>query len=206
MDHAGLMLLRDIAGGGKAALLDRANFLFVPIFNVDGHERISEWNRPNQRGHPGEAKKADFLGIDYTDYISPASGVKEVRWLGTPRLFKDLPVVGDKPGVLLRRPKGYYVPVTKPDVIARLKLHGIRMETLPEARTETFPAGSVHISTDQPLGDLAVVMLEPTSRDSLFAWGFFNELLQRTEYIEGYIVAPLAEKMLRDDPMLKADF
>ncbi len=237
---AGLMLLRDIAGGGKAALLDRANFLFVPIFNVDGHERISEWNRPNQRDHPGEAKKADFLGSDYTDYISPASGVKEVRWLGTPKLFKDLPVVGDKPGVLLRRPKGYYVPVTKPDVIARLKLHGIRMETLPEARTvsvdlyrlanvqvatepfeshynltaevkgeartETFPAGSVHISTDQPLGDLAVVMLEPTSRDSLFAWGFFNELLQRTEYIEGYIVAPLAEKMLRDDPMLKADF
>lgn len=75
-----------------------------------------------------------------------------------------------------------------------------------ESHVETFPAGSVRISTDQPLGDLVVVMLEPTSRDSLFAWGFFNELLQRTEDIEGYVVAPMAEKMLADDPKLKAEF
>jgi hypothetical protein len=62
------------------------------------------------------------------------------------------------------------------------------------------------VDTDQPLGDLAVVMLEPQSRDSLLAWGFFNEILQRTEYIEGYVVAPMAEKMLADDPKLKAEF
>jgi murein tripeptide amidase MpaA len=43
---AGLMLLRDIAFGGKKALLDGVNFLFVPIFNADGHERNSEWNLP----------------------------------------------------------------------------------------------------------------------------------------------------------------
>ena len=49
-------------------------------------------------------------------------------------------------------------------------------------------------------------MLEPASRDSLFAWGFFNEILQRTEYIEGYVVAPMAEKMLAADPKLKAEF
>ena len=24
--------------------------LFVPVFNVDGHERFGHWNRPNQRG------------------------------------------------------------------------------------------------------------------------------------------------------------
>jgi hypothetical protein len=75
-----------------------------------------------------------------------------------------------------------------------------------EMRRETFPVGSVRVHTDQPLGDLAVVMLEPESRDSLFAWGFFNEILQRTEYIEGYVVAPMAEKMLDDDPKLKAEF
>ena len=33
---AGLMLLRDLAFGGKAGLLDRANFLFIPVFNADG--------------------------------------------------------------------------------------------------------------------------------------------------------------------------
>jgi murein tripeptide amidase MpaA len=24
--------------------------MFVPVFNVDGHERFGKWNRPNQRG------------------------------------------------------------------------------------------------------------------------------------------------------------
>ena len=48
---AGLMLLRDMTvRGTKRELLDGANFLFVPIFNVDGHERFNRWFRINQRG------------------------------------------------------------------------------------------------------------------------------------------------------------
>src|SRR3990170_2608192 len=46
---AGLMLLRDIALRGKDHLLDHADLIFVPIFNADGHERTSPFNRPNQR-------------------------------------------------------------------------------------------------------------------------------------------------------------
>ena len=75
-----------------------------------------------------------------------------------------------------------------------------------EKHSGTFPAGSVRVPTDQPLGDLAVVMLEPESADSLFAWGFFPEKLQRTEYIEGYVIAPMAEKMLADNAQLKVEF
>ena len=47
---AGMMLLRDIAFGTKKALLDKVNFLFIPILSVDAHERFSAFNRPNQRG------------------------------------------------------------------------------------------------------------------------------------------------------------
>src|ERR1051325_1051172 len=48
---AGLMLLRDMTvRGTKADLLGAANFLFVPIFNVDGHARTSRFGRVNQRG------------------------------------------------------------------------------------------------------------------------------------------------------------
>lgn len=47
---AGLMLLRDIAFRNKDSLLDKVDLVFVPIFNVDGHERASRTNRPNQRG------------------------------------------------------------------------------------------------------------------------------------------------------------
>jgi len=48
---AGFLALRDILDGKLAAgVLDRQVLLFVPVFNVDGHERFAKWNRPNQRG------------------------------------------------------------------------------------------------------------------------------------------------------------
>ena len=48
---AGLMLVRDIAISGKLAhLIDHVTILFMPIFNVDGHERFSAYNRVNQNG------------------------------------------------------------------------------------------------------------------------------------------------------------
>jgi murein tripeptide amidase MpaA len=432
---AGLMLLRDICFRGKPSLLDRANLLFVPVFNADGHERSSEWNRPNQRGpvrqgwrttaqnlnlnrdymkadspemqamlglinqwsptlyldihvtdgidhqyditfgyngdsgafswsphisqwlnqvyrpateaalkamghipgpffevsderdlarglsmgpslpryshgygdlrhlpavlvethslkpyrqrvlgtyvlieaalrtlgtegnalqqavaadvaaaparvalnggkNTGEKKTTDFLGVSSETYSSPATGTNEIRWLGTPKLYSQLPVTVEKADLEVARPKAYWVPVTKPQVIARLKLHGIHMETQAAPRTmtlemyrlvnpqpqtndgfhpyegrftlktrvkaeirqETFPAGSVRVPTAQPLGDLAVALLEPQSSDSFLAWGFFLELLQRTEYIEGYVLAPMADQMLATDPKLKAEF
>jgi hypothetical protein len=192
----------------------------------------------------GARTSMDFQGIAFETYLSTASGSREIRWLGTPKLYPGLPVWLGKPSLHLQRPKAYWVPVTKTDVISRLKIHGIRLETLAEAKTValemyrlvnpkrgasesshpfesrhtlkagvhaekhtvTFPAGSVRVETDQALGDLAIALLEPESDDSLFAWGFFLEVLQRTEYIEGYVVAPMAEKMLAGDPKLKADF
>ncbi|MEY4555540.1 MAG: hypothetical protein RL093_659 [Pseudomonadota bacterium] len=76
----------------------------------------------------------------------------------------------------------------------------------PERRDWTFPAGSVRVPTDQPLGDIVVLLLEPQSSESFFAWGLFPEVLSRVEYIEGYAIAPLAEAMMAADPALKAAF
>lgn len=73
-------------------------------------------------------------------------------------------------------------------------------------RTEHYPAGSFRVPTDQPLGDLAVVLLEPASPDSFFQWGFFDQVLQPTEYIEGYVLEPMAERMLASDPQLAEEF
>src|SRR5947209_3711781 len=48
---AGLALLRDIAiTRTQAALLDNVVLLFIPIYNADGHERFSPYNRINQNG------------------------------------------------------------------------------------------------------------------------------------------------------------
>ena len=76
----------------------------------------------------------------------------------------------------------------------------------PEQRDWTFQPGSVRVPTDQTLGDVVVLLLEPQSSESLFAWGLFPEVLSRVEYIEGYAIAPLAERMLAADPALKAEF
>ncbi|QQX80194.1 carboxypeptidase [Shewanella sp. KX20019] len=70
----------------------------------------------------------------------------------------------------------------------------------------TLAVGTVRIDTDQPLGDLAILLLEPQSPDSLFQWGFFNPIFTRTEYIENYAVEPLAAQMLKADPALQATF
>jgi hypothetical protein len=75
-----------------------------------------------------------------------------------------------------------------------------------ERRRERFPAGSVRVSTDQPLATLAMILLEPASTDSFLQWGFFHEILQRTEYVEGYVMEPLAERMLAADPELRAEY
>ncbi len=46
-----LSLLRDmVINKSKAGLLDRAVFVFIPMYNADGHERRSAYNRINQDG------------------------------------------------------------------------------------------------------------------------------------------------------------
>src|SRR4249919_2528754 len=48
---AGFRALRALLDGkASAGALDKQVLVFVPVFNVDGHERFGAWNRPNQRG------------------------------------------------------------------------------------------------------------------------------------------------------------
>ncbi|MCC4604660.1 M14 family metallopeptidase [Xanthomonas campestris] len=48
---AGFLALRELLEGKtNKGVLDKLVWVFVPVFNVDGHERFGAWNRPNQRG------------------------------------------------------------------------------------------------------------------------------------------------------------
>jgi hypothetical protein len=48
---AGFLALREMLENRIAqGALDKQVLVFVPVFNVDGHERFAKWNRPNQRG------------------------------------------------------------------------------------------------------------------------------------------------------------
>lgn len=48
---AGFLALRQMLQGQAApGALEKCVVVFVPVFNIDGHERFGRWNRPNQSG------------------------------------------------------------------------------------------------------------------------------------------------------------
>lgn len=73
---AGFQVLRELLEeDGKRRTLEALTLLFVPVFNVDGHERFGAWNRPNQRGpqEMGWRTTAQNLNLnrDYAKAESP---------------------------------------------------------------------------------------------------------------------------------------
>jgi hypothetical protein len=72
---ASLMILRDLAIGRLPEVLEAATLLVVPIYNVDGHERVSPYNRPNQDG-PAEGMgfRTSAQGLDLNrDHLKAVS-------------------------------------------------------------------------------------------------------------------------------------
>jgi hypothetical protein len=237
-----------------------------------------EADRPSQVGTGRERPKTPtgkrlFAAMASETRVSRVTDRKEIQWLGKATENIEVNIYEGKPARMLKRPTVYWVPVTKPEVIERLRLHGIRLEVLEQPRIvrvemarlpkvpqksgrvqlqmeceapvksqtgcikfeiyegrtrmqieceapvrsqtgcgnskkqeETYPTGSVRVPTDQPLGNLAMLLLDPASEDSLLVWGFFPEILQQTEYLEPYVLVPMAEAMLQEDAALADEF
>jgi len=181
----------------------------------------------------------EFPGVEVRLSPSEISGTERIEWTGK-RVDLRVPVFETtRPLGRVAPPPAYWIPAAWPEVIERLKLHGVVVEELSEPRKVDvevyrlgepqygkepyegrltvkaeaslerrrmlFPAGSVRVRVDQPLGTLAVLLLEPASSDSFFQWGFFLSIFQRTEYGESYVLEPLAEQMLAD-PAVEAAF
>src|SRR5438876_5018293 len=73
---AGFIALRELLGEtASPGVPERIAILFVPAFNVDGHERFGRWNRPNQNGpeEMGWRTTAQNLNLnrDYTKADAP---------------------------------------------------------------------------------------------------------------------------------------
>ena len=73
---AGFLALRQLLDDKAApGTLKSFVFVFVPVFNIDGHERFGRWNRPNQNGpeEMGWRTTAQNLNLnrDYTKLDAP---------------------------------------------------------------------------------------------------------------------------------------
>jgi murein tripeptide amidase MpaA len=68
---AGLALLRDIAvTKTREGLLNKVVVLFIPIYNVDGHERFGPYNRINQNGPAEMGWRANATNLNLNrDYM-----------------------------------------------------------------------------------------------------------------------------------------
>jgi murein tripeptide amidase MpaA len=79
---AGLMLLRDVAvSGHDPHLLDHVVLVYIPVYNVDGHEHSSPYNRINQNGPEsmGFRGQAQYLNLN-RDYVK-AEAPETLAWL-----------------------------------------------------------------------------------------------------------------------------
>jgi murein tripeptide amidase MpaA len=92
---AGLALLRDIAiTKTREALLERAVLLFIPIYNVDGHELRSPYNRINQNGPAEMGWRANATNLNLNRDYTKADAPETRAWLRLwnewrPELFID---------------------------------------------------------------------------------------------------------------------
>jgi hypothetical protein len=90
-----------------------------------------------------------------------------------------------------------------PSYEGRMLING---EAIAERRTVTYLPGSVVVDTNQRLGLLAMILLEPDSPDSFLRWGFFSATLTSAEAPEAYVLEPMAQRMLLESPALRAAF
>lgn len=91
---AGFLALREVLEGKAAkGALDKLVLVFVPVFNVDGHERFGPWNRPNQRGpvEMGWRTTAQNLNLN-RDYLKADSPEMQAM-LGLVQAWDPLAVV-----------------------------------------------------------------------------------------------------------------
>lgn len=78
-----MLLLRDLAADPALAerLLERVTLVFIPIFNVDGHERFSAWGRINQNGPEEMGWRVNAANLNLNrDYLK-ADTVEMRAWL-----------------------------------------------------------------------------------------------------------------------------
>lgn len=93
---AGFLFLREVLEQRKETL-KKVTFVFVPIYNVDGHERFGKYNRPNQVGpeEMGWRTTAKNLNLnrDYAKVDAPETQVL-LRFLNMwdPTVYLDLHV------------------------------------------------------------------------------------------------------------------
>jgi hypothetical protein len=165
---AGFIALREmLAGTAAPGVLERVVILFVPAFNVDGHERVGRWNRPNQVGpeETGWRATAQNLNLnrDYTKADAPEMrAMLRLLQQWDPLVCADLHVTDGadfEPDISLQVEPIYQGDPTlfgsgvrmRDDLIAKLEQQGsLPLPFYPDLVEADDPAGGFHLTVYSP--------------------------------------------------------
>jgi hypothetical protein len=179
-----LALLRDmVINKSKAGLLDRAVFVFIPIYNADGHERRSAFNRINQDGPAEMGWRANATNLNLNrDYMKADAPETRAflamynRW--TPDFFVDDHVtdgadfqydvtfsIDDSPAVPLAT-REWVDNVAAPSIAGYVNQHGhVALDTYVELVNERDLSKGIQAYDDPPRFSTGYVTL--TGRPSM---------------------------------------
>src|SRR5882724_1270969 len=183
---AGFIALRELLGETAApGVLERIAILFVPAFNVDGHERFGRWNRPNQNGpeETGWRTTAQNLNLnrDYTKADAPEMRAM-LRLIDTwdPLVCADLHVTDGadfEPDISIQ-----VEPINQGDPALRasaLQLRARLMERLTESGSMPLDFYPDLAKTDDPSSGFALTVYSPR-----FSTGYFPQRNRFTVLVE----------------------
>jgi murein tripeptide amidase MpaA len=174
-----LALLRDIViNKTKAGLLDHVVFVFIPVYNLDGHERRSAYTRINQNGPEVAGWRANGSNLNLNrDYMKADAPETRAflkmfhRWL--PDFFVDDHVTDgmdyqydvtfqadDTPDVATATARWLHETVT-PELAAKVNAAGhVAFPTLINLNDETDPAKGLAYNANEPRFSTGQMILE----------------------------------------------
>lgn len=200
-----LILLRDIALGYRPDILEGLTLLVVPFYNVDGHERVSRWNRPNQNGPvDGMGFRTTARGLDLNrDFLK--ADAPETRALlalvgaWKPDLFVDDHVTdgADFQATLT-------LSYANEGVTAKPLVEWLR-RVVPRALAEVEEAGyktGPYVEFVDPLDPLKGI--DPGAFGARYSTGYFPLRSVPSILVENHAIKPYGERVVANEHFLRA--
>ncbi len=176
---AGFIALRELLEGRvDRGALSRVTVLFIPVLNVDGHERFGAWNRPNQRGPQETGWRTTAQNLNLNRDYAKADAPEMRALLGLlndwdPILYADLHVTD---GAEMREDLSVEVePGSGWDLELGRTGHSLRDEVLARLRRKGFhalPFYPAFVKADEPESGFAAGV--PPPRFSTGYWATRN--------------------------------
>lgn len=194
---AGFIALRELLSTSPGlGLLDHVALLFVPAFNVDGHERFGRWNRPNQNGPEETGWRTTSQNLNLNRDYTKAEAPEMQAMLGLinewdPLVCADLHVTD---GADFEPDVSFQVePVNQGDP----RLRAIGLELRNELIAELASQGSIPlpfypdlVEADNPASGFMLTIYSPR-----FSTGYFPQRNRFTVLVETHSWKPYATRI-----------